>query len=90
MPATTKADLIARTAADYAKLRTMLDMIPAEQALRPREDGVSIKDVVAHRAHWITLFLGWHADGQARREALFPAPGYNWGQIKAYNAALRA
>ncbi len=90
MPATSKAELIARTEADYAKLRSVIDTIPAAQALRPREEETSIKDVVAHRAHWITLYLGWYADGQAGREVHFPAPGYNWGQLKAYNAALRA
>lgn len=90
MPATTKADLIALAEKDFAKLQQTIASIPAPQALRRREDDTSIKDVIAHRAHWITLFLGWYADGQAGKEVHFPAPDYNWGQLKAYNAALRA
>lgn len=89
MPATTKADLIALAEKDFAKLQQTIADIPAPQALRKREDDTSIKDVIAHRAHWITLFLGWYADGQAGKQVQFPAPGYNWGQLKAYNSALR-
>ena len=50
---------------------------------------MSIKDIVGHRAHWIDLFLGWYADGQAGREVQFPAEGYKWNDLKRYNADLR-
>ncbi len=90
MPATTKADLIAITERDYAKLRKVIDEIPEAQAMRKRDEETSIKDVIGHRAHWIDLFLGWYADGQAGRDVAFPAPGYKWNQLKAYNADLRA
>lgn len=90
MPAaTTRADLLAVTRTEYCKLDALLDKVPPDRATALREDGSSIRDVVAHRAHWIDLFLGWHADGQAGREVRFPAPGYNWGDLKAYNAMLR-
>lgn len=45
---------------------------------------------MGHRAHWIDLFLGWYRDGQAGRTVHFPAPGYKWNQLRAYNAKLRA
>lgn len=60
MPATTtRADLIAVTEKDYTKLARLIAGIPEEQAMRKRDEGTSIKDVIAHRAHWIDLFLGW-------------------------------
>lgn len=91
MPAaTTKADLLAVTAREYDKLSALIADLDADLAMRPFEDGWSIKDVLAHRAHWIDLFLGWYHDGQAGKEVAFPAPGYKWNQLKAYNAAQRA
>ena len=91
MPAaTTKADLLAVTCKDYAKLDTLMAKIGEGQAMRKRADDTSIKDVVAHRAHWITLFLGWYADGLAGKPVHFPAKGYKWNDLKAYNAQLRA
>ncbi len=91
MPAsTTKADLIAVTEKEFAKLETALETVPDGLALVKDEDDTSVKDIVGHRAHWIDLFLGWYTDGQADKEVAFPAPGYKWSDLKAYNAELRA
>ncbi|WP_421701259.1 ClbS/DfsB family four-helix bundle protein [Aliiroseovarius sp.] len=90
MPAaTSKAEIIAITEKEWAKLTTLLDKVDEALATRPLDDGVTIKDTVAHRAHWTHLFLGWYADGQAGREVHFPAKGYKWNQLKPYNAMLR-
>jgi len=91
MPAaTTKSDLRAVTEKEFAKLEKLMAPLAAEQAMRKREDDTSIKDVIAHRAHWLALFFGWYRDGQAGRAVQFPAPGYKWSELKAYNAQLRA
>ena len=91
MPAATKkADLIAVTETEFAKLQKVLATVPPNRALEKDEDDTSIKDIIGHRAHWIALFLGWYADGQAGKDVQFPAPGYNWGDLKVYNADLRA
>lgn len=90
MPAATNtADLLAVTTGDFIKLDKLLDIVDPAFALEKDEDDTSIKDVVAHRAHWIELFFGWYQDGLAGKEVFFPAEGYNWGELKAYNAALR-
>ncbi|OIQ36076.1 MAG: hypothetical protein BM558_14285 [Roseobacter sp. MedPE-SW] len=89
MPATTQSDLLAVTQKEFAKLEKLIAGIAPENALRKREEETSIKDVIAHRAHWIELFLGWYADGQADKEVHFPAPGYKWSELKRYNADLR-
>lgn len=90
MPAaTTKADLVAATHSEFAKLQRLISDIPDDIALRKRDENTSIKDVIAHRAHWIDLFLGWYQDGQAGHEVYFPAKGYLWSDLRVYNANLR-
>ena len=89
MPATCKSELIAVTQREFDKLMTLASPLEAEGAMQKDADGVSIKDVVAHRAHWIRLYLGWYADGQAGKPVYFPAQGYKWNDLKRYNAALR-
>ncbi len=90
MPAHTKAELLAATVGEFAKLERVISEIGPAAALAKDAEDTSIKDVVAHRAHWIDLFLGWYAEGQAGREVFFPAEGYKWNELKRYNAALRA
>lgn len=91
MPAaTTKSELLAVTDKEWGKLSGLLAEIPAKIALTKDEEDTSIKDVIAHRAHWIDLFLGWYTDGMAGQEVAFPAPGYKWSDLKRYNADVRA
>lgn len=91
MPAaTSKSDLQKVAEKEFAKLQALTDRVNADFALQAQDDGVSIKDIIGHRAHWITLFLGWYADGQAGKAVAFPAPGYKWNELKRYNADLRA
>ncbi len=90
MPATSKDALIEVTEKEFAKLDALLKSVDAERALVKDEEDTSIKDVVAHRAHWIDLFIGWYTDGQAGKDVFFPAKGYKWNELKRYNADLRA
>ncbi|KPP90409.1 MAG: hypothetical protein HLUCCA08_15720 [Rhodobacteraceae bacterium HLUCCA08] len=91
MPAATnKTDLSRVTAVEFGKLAALIAPIPAPQAMRKRAEESSIKDVIAHRAHWIDLFLGWHAQGLSGAPVAIPAPGYRWTDLKRYNADLRA
>ena len=88
MACNNKAELITETEREYTKLQKLLAPLdPAAATLG--EDGVSIKDVIGHRAHWIDLFLGWYTDGKAGKEVFFPAKGYKWNDLKRYNADLR-
>lgn len=90
MPAKTKLELLAVAQKEFDKLQKLISVLPAEAALANDADDTSIKDVIAHRAHWIDLFLGWYAAGMAGKEVHFPAKGYKWSELKRYNAALRA
>ncbi|MGJ8626143.1 MAG: ClbS/DfsB family four-helix bundle protein [Sulfitobacter sp.] len=89
MPAKTKSELLNVTQNEYAKLTKLIGGIETKTALKKREEDTSIKDVIAHRAHWIDLFLGWYVDGVARKTVHFPAKGYKWNDLKRYNTELR-
>ncbi|MFL4468451.1 ClbS/DfsB family four-helix bundle protein [Tateyamaria armeniaca] len=89
MAATSKSELLDITRKEFGKLEKLMDSIDADMAMRKRDDDTSIKDVIAHRAHWIDLFLGWYADGLAGKTVFFPAEGYKWNDLKRYNADLR-
>ncbi len=91
MPAaTTKEELLAVADLEFKKLQNVIATVPPDLALYQHEDNWSMRDVLVHRAHWIDLFLGWYADGQAGKLVAFPAPGYKWNQLKAYNADVLA
>lgn len=53
MPATCKKDLLSVTEAEYAKLVTALDRVPVDVRLAPdpAADGITLKDILGHRAH---------------------------------------
>lgn len=90
MPATTrKEDLIALCEKDYAKLKTLIDGISDNIATRPFDEGVTIKDTIGHRAHWIDLFFTWLDEIAADGRADMPAKGYKWSELKRYNAKVR-
>jgi hypothetical protein len=90
MPAaTTKEQLTELTSKEFGKLDHLLEGIDERTALAKDDDDTSIKDVVAHRADWIRLFLGWYHDGLAGKTVHFPAEGYKWNELKRYNADLR-
>ena len=62
MACNNKSELITLTEKEFAKLQELI--APLDQAkAKMGEDGVSIKDVIGHRAHWVDLFLGWYMDG---------------------------
>lgn len=90
MPAKSKQELQAVTDTEFSKLAGLIEGIPVETAMEKDPEGTSIKDIIAHRAHWIDLFLGWYADGIAGKDVHFPAEGYKWSDLKRYNADLRA
>lgn len=89
MPAQSKEELLKVTGKEWDALARVLAEFPAMLRLEKDDDGISPKDIVGHRAHWIELFLGWYRDGQAGKKVFFPAEGYNWNDLKRYNADLR-
>ena len=90
MAAQNKDELLAVSKKEFAKLEKLTASIAPSSALIKDDEETSIKDIIAHRAHWIDLFLGWYRDGLAGKPVHFPAEGYKWNELKRYNADLRA
>lgn len=90
MAAQNKDELLDGSQKEFEKLKKLISTVNSPSALIKDDDDTSIKDVVAHRAHWIDLFLGWYFDGLAGKPVFFPAEGYKWNELKRYNANLRA
>lgn len=90
MPAQNRQELLALSEKEFARLLKTIEDVDDRQAGIAGEDDISIKDTIAHRTHWIGLFLGWYADGKAGKAVETPAPGYKWNQLKEYNAQVRA
>ncbi|MEO0382517.1 MAG: ClbS/DfsB family four-helix bundle protein [Pseudomonadota bacterium] len=89
MAAIDKNELRAVTEKEFAKLIKLLDELNDDVAnFRSSDGNVSIKQVIAHRVHWMDLFFGWYGDGKAGKEVQTPAPGYKWNQLKLYNAKV--
>lgn len=88
MAAQSKDELRTLTQKEFTKLTTLLDALDAGQADFQSHDGVSIKQVIGHRVHWLDLFFGWYEGGLAGEDVEVPAPGYKWNQLKPYNAKV--
>lgn len=90
MVAKTKQELIDVSKKEFTKLQKLLADIDEVLALTPHpEDGITIKDTIAHRVHWNDLFFGWYENGVAGRPVHVPAEGYKWNQLKEYNRRVR-
>ena len=93
MPAAkTKTDLLRVTEKEIPSATPCPTACPDTLRLWPDPDaqGTTPKDIVGHRANWITLFLDWYAKGQAGKPVQTPAEGYKWTDLKRLNADLRA
>ncbi|MFT6785969.1 MAG: hypothetical protein ACJATG_001971, partial [Dinoroseobacter sp.] len=90
MPAaTSRRELLAITKCEFENLNRTLDTVSQELAITPFQDGLTLKDIIGHRAHWITLYFTWVEGARAGKAVQTPAPGYKWNALKAYNAAVR-
>ncbi len=90
MPDTAKNALIAATSKKFEKLKDLLTRVNAKTAMAKDSDGISIKDVIGNRAHWIGLFLGWQEDIDAGRPVSYPADGYKGKALERYNAEVHS
>lgn len=88
---TTKAELLAHIACDWAALQTLLNGLSAAQWMHPRNpDGWAVKDHVAHMAAWQRSVIAF-LQGQPRHEALgVPQAVYLSYDEDAINAVIFA
>ncbi|MGD1887001.1 MAG: ClbS/DfsB family four-helix bundle protein [Cohaesibacteraceae bacterium] len=90
MAAINRDELHSVSEKEFARLTRLLDDLEDGLADKPdpANDDLAIKQIIAHRVHWLGLFFVWYDGGKAGEDVQTPAPGYKWNQLKAYNAKL--
>lgn len=89
MAAASKRDLLRMTETEFENLRQAVDGLPAILRLEKDADGITPKDIIGNRAHWIDLYLGWIRNSQAGKVLVLPIAGHEWNGRKRYDADLR-
>jgi uncharacterized protein (TIGR03083 family) len=86
---TTKAQLLAKIAAERQALLKLISPLSPAQMTQPGILGVwSVKDVLAHLMEWEQMFLGWYATGLKGQTPAMPAEGFNWRQLPQLNQRI--
>ncbi|MFP4234662.1 MAG: ClbS/DfsB family four-helix bundle protein [Nitriliruptoraceae bacterium] len=87
--ATSKSQLLDEIARERRRLDDLLASIPADRKLEEVADGLSVKDLLAHRTEWGRMLLRWHDEARAGRVPAVPTPGFKWNQLPALNAQIQ-
>lgn len=87
--ATSKSQLLDEIARERRKLDELLASIPADRKLEEVADGLSVKDVLAHRTEWGRMLLRWYDEARAGRVPAVPSAEFKWNQLPALNAQIK-
>lgn len=87
--ATTKAQLLDEMTRERRKLDDLLASIPADRKLEEVADGLSVKDVLAHRTEWGRMLLGWYDEARAGGTPAVPSAEFTWRQLPELNAQIQ-
>ena len=80
----TKDELLTDSRTARARLEELLDRIPPEAKVKEEViDGLTTKDILAHRTEWGRMMLGWYAAAVAGDTPSVPAEGYSWRQLRS-------
>lgn len=86
---TNKAELIAAANAEFERVWTAVDAVPAERReLAGACEQWSVKDLLAHLHAWHEMTLGWERAGAAGDVPAVPAEGYTFAETPALNEAI--
>jgi hypothetical protein len=86
---TTRTELLARMASEFARLLDEVDQVDPARRLGPSDyPRGSIKDMLAHLDAWHRMFLGWERVGRDGGATDMPAPGYTWRDTPALNMEI--
>lgn len=87
---TSKHELIDEITLERRRLDALLDQIPAEAKGEEVADGLSVKDILAHRTEWARMMLRWYEEARAGGAPAVPSATYKWNQLAQLNAEIRA
>lgn len=85
---TTKQALLDDIVRERRKLDELVARIPDEAKLEPVVDGLSVKDLLAHRTEWGRMMLRWYHEAVAGDAPSVPSDRYKWNQLGELNAEI--
>lgn len=84
-----KKQLIEEIVVEQDRLDELLSQIPGKEKVKPEVvDGMSVKDILAHRTQWGKMFIGWYTRAKAGKTPAVPSKEYKWNQLKELNAEI--
>lgn len=85
---TEKAQLLEEIRKERRKFTELLAQIPEEEKYREVVDGLTVKDLLAHRTEWGRMMLRWYQEAAAGGTPAVPTERYKWNQLKELNADI--
>lgn len=88
-PYTTKQQLRDEIVRERAKLDDLLARIPPEDELLEVTDGMSVKDLLAHRAGWGRMLTARYLEARAGGTPAVPSERWGWNHLPELDAEIR-
>lgn len=88
--ATSKSQLLGEIAHERRRFDELLLSIPADRKLEDVADGLTVKDLLAHRTEWGRMLLRWYDEARAGTDPAVPSAEFKWNQLPALNAQIEA
>ncbi|MDO9591236.1 MAG: ClbS/DfsB family four-helix bundle protein [Microcella sp.] len=85
---TTKQALLDDILRERSKLEKLLASIPDYAKLDPVIDGLSVKDLLAHRTEWGRMMLSWYREAVGGGTPSVPSARHKWNQLATLNAEI--
>lgn len=86
---TSKSELLEEIGRERRKLEELLAAVPAERKLDEVTDGLSVKDLLAHRTEWGRMLLRWYAEAREGVVSAVPSAQFKWNQLPDLNAQIQ-
>jgi hypothetical protein len=84
-----KDELVIDIAKERVRLDELLAEIPAERKTEEVVDGLSVKDLLAHRTEWSRMMIRWYTKARAGGTPAVPTEQFKWNQLKELNANIQ-
>lgn len=83
-----KDELVADISKERRLIAELLAKIPESAKVELVTDGLTTKDLLAHRTEWGRMMLSWYNEARAGGTPAVPSERYKWNQLKELNADI--
>jgi hypothetical protein len=85
-----RQQLLEEVTTERRKLEALLSTVPAEARTEEVTEGLSVKDLLAHRTEWGRMMLSWYTEAKAGGTPAVPSASFKWNQLSELNAEIHA